>query len=240
MSAGFRDFSFGKGDKDIGKKSKRYKGEKGNTDRVSFVWFEDDEDGNPQVDGDIQFTGCERHYIAGVGYFLSKGPEYVRLAGGPPKQTVATIVCVWPTNKAGKLDEEAFAKGEGWEVKPWVFSGDRYETLATRHEDFPLNEYDLALKCKDTQYQKMDISPKKESLFRKLLASKNKKAQAIAANIIAEAKTVAATIRTDMARDLSLDQIREKMGGGSAGPVSGGAAEDVEGLVDNLLDEDDE
>lgn len=226
---GFKDFSFGSGDSSIGKKSNRFKGKEGETYRVSFVWTGEG--------GVCRFTGCERHYVPGVGYFLHKGPEYARVAGGPPKTAVATVVLVWPTNKHGQLDKEAFAKGEGWEVKPWVFSAERYDQLRRRNEQFPLHEFDLQITCTDTQYQKMDLSPCRESLVAKLAGSDNERSKAIIEAIQAEVRTVEAGIRADMARDLSLDKIREKMGGSPSTPSpSGGAAENVDGLLDNLLD----
>jgi len=230
---GFKDFSFGTGDKDIGKKSQRFKGKEGETYRVSFVWVGKDEEGKDVC----RFTGCERHYVQGVGYFLHKGPEYARIAGGPPKQAVATILVVWPTDKNGRLNKEAFGRGEGWEVKPWVFSAERYEQLARRNEQFPLHEFDLTITCTDSQYQKMDLSPCRESLFSKLGEAKNDKSAKILETIMAEVESAEKGLRNDMARDVSLDKIREKMGGSAATPASGGAAENVDGLLDNLLDE---
>jgi hypothetical protein len=230
---GFKDFSFGSGDKDIGKKSQRFKGKEGETYRVSFVWVGKDEEDNDVC----RFTGCERHYVQGVGYFLHKGPEYARIAGGPPKQAVATILVVWPTDKNGRLNKDAFGRGEGWEVKPWVFSAERYEQLARRNEQFPLHEFDLTLACTDSQYQKMDLSPCRESLFAKLAEADNEKSTNILKAITAEVEKAEKGIRDDMARDVSLDKIREKLGGSSATPASGGAAENVDGLLDNLLDD---
>lgn len=230
---GFKDFSFGTGDKDIGKKSQRFKGKEGETYRVSFVWVGKDSDGKDVC----LFTGCERHYVQGVGYFLHKGPEFARIAGGAPKQAVATILVVWPTDKNGRLNKDAFGRGEGWEVKPWVFSAERYEQLARRNEQFPLHEFDLTVTCTDTQYQKMDLSPCRESLFAKLAEANNEKSTQIRKTILAEVEAAEKVLRSDMARDLTLDKIREKMGGSAATPTSGGAAENVDGLLDNLLDE---
>ena len=229
---GFVDFSIGSGDEFVGKKTKRFKGKEGETYRVSFVWHGKDKEGNTTT----RFTGCERHYMQGVGYFLHKGPEYSRIAGGPPKQAVATIIVVWPTDKHGRLDKEAFARGEGYEVKPWVFSADRYNQLARRNVEFPLHEYDLTMACTDTQYQKMDLSPCRESLYVQLLNADKDMAKRIVENIQREVQEIEKTIRSDMARDLSIEQIREKLGGSTATPTSGGAAENVDDLLDNLID----
>ena len=239
-SDGFQDFGFDQGDENVGKKSQRFKGKEGESYRISFVWLPEKEDGTPDMDGDLQFTGCERHYVQGVGYFLHKGPEFARIAGGPPKQSVATILVVWPTDRKGRLNKDAFRRGEGWEVKPWVFSAERYGQLKQQHEQFKLTEYDLSLNCTDTQYQKMTFSLCKENLFRKLY--ENPKGEHIAKAILEDVAKAAEGIRGDMARDLSLDKIREKLGGSSSGPVDsgGGTAENVDGLLDNLLDDDDE
>lgn len=234
---GFMDFTFDEGDEKVGKKAQRFKGKEGETYRVSFVWLPEDDDGNVQLDGNVRFTGCERHYMNGVGYFLHKGPEYAKIAGGPPKQAVATILVVWPTDKKGRLNTDAFGRGEGYAVMPWVFSADRYDQLKRRHEQFPLTTNDITLACTDTQYQKMDVSPCKDNLFRKLYESDKEKAKAIAAAILDEVRNISKTLRTDMARELTLDQIREKMGGSTSTPVTGAAAGDVDGLLDNLLDD---
>jgi len=236
MSDGFQDFTFDSGDEKVGKKTDRYKGREGETDRVSFVWFQKDDDGNPQLDEKIRFTGCERHYVQGVGYFLNKGPEFSKIAGGPAKQAVATIMVVWPSDSRGRLDAEAFKKGEGHKVVAWVFAADKYDQLKRRNDEHPLNECDMILACTDSQFQKMDISPARESLFRKLFESKNERGKAIANAILDEVANVEKGLQQTLARDLTLDQLREKMGGATAGPVADASGEDVDGLLDNLLD----
>lgn len=233
---GYMDFTFGKGDDKIGQKAKRFKAKEGETYRVSFVAIPEDGEGLPDLSANPQFKGCERIYKEGIGYVLVKGPEYTRLLGGTPKQSVATAICVWPTNKKGQLDKQAFAKGEGWQVMPWVFSAIRYKVLETRHDEFPLTEHDLKLVCTDTQYQKMDISPLKNSLFKSLLESEKESARNIAKEIFAEAQSVFSNLENEMARDLTLDEIREKLGGASASPVDDSAVADVDGMLDNLLD----
>jgi len=238
MTDSYMDFTFDSGDEKLGKKSKRFKGREGETYRISLAWFaEANEDGSPNMDGNVQFTGCERHYMQGVGYFLHKGAEFAKLAGGAPKQAVATIVVVWPTDKKGTLNSASFSKGTDYEVMPWVFSSERYDQLKNRHVEWPLSEHDLILSCTDTQYQKMDISPAKDNLLRKLVESDKDKARAISVAIMEQVQKIESSIRTDLARDLTLEQLREKLGGSTASPVTGGAAEEnVDELLDNLLD----
>lgn len=234
--SGFMEFSFGKGDGNIGHKSKRFKAKEGETYRISFVSFPSKGDGTPDLNATPQFKGCERIYKEGIGYVLASSPEVVRLLGATPKQTVATVICVWPTDKKGNLDKNAFARNEGWEVMPWVFSSDRYKVLETRHDEFPLSDHDLKLVCTDTQYQKMDISPLKNSLFRTLMDSDKDTALAMAKAIYKKARELFDNLENEMARNLSLDEIREKLGGSPSSPVDDAAVADVDGMLDNLLD----
>ena len=173
MSDGFLDFSMGSGDDSIGKKSTRFKAESGRTYRATFCWFsvhtddgwDDDaaflEDGTLNPEATIRYTGCERIYKPGVGYFLYKGPAYAQF--GSPKQNIATILLVWPTDKEGDLDGASFKAGKGWKVQPWVFSTDKYNTIKKSNKRFPLLKHDLALSCTDAQYQKMTFSPEGEN-----------------------------------------------------------------------------
>ena len=230
---GFKDFTIGSGDQHVGLKAKRFKGKEGETYRVSFVWIGEDKEGKPSP----RFTGAERHYMQGVGYFLNKGPEYSKIAGGPPKQAIATILSVWPTDKKGRLNAEQFKSGEGWQVMPWVFSPDKYEQIVRRHDEWPLTDFDLTLACTDTQYQKMDLSPARECLFKKLAESDKAGAKAIAERILLEVSNVEKALQNDIARELTLDQIREKLGGSSASGTPSTTTENVEGLLDDLLDE---
>jgi hypothetical protein len=241
------EFGFGDNDENVGIKSKRYKGKEGETNRVSFVYFDGLAEGKPEVGPDAKsdgpwpspkFRGVKRLYIPGVGYFQDKGPEWVKLAGGnPSKLYCATILCVWPTDARGTLDNPRFLAGQ-FEVMPWIMSTDKYRAIEARHKEFPLGCHDMTLTCTDAQYQKIDISPCKEGLFRKLL----EKNPARAKQVIDAARVVLENLDRDLAQDLSLDQIREKLGkAGGASPVAGGGgavtsnSADFDGMLDDML-----
>lgn len=234
MSDGFSEFSFGAGDDNVGKKTARFKGKQGETYRASFAWTKV-VNGEPRVN----FLACERHYLQGVGYFLPKGPETTKMAG-PPKPTVATILVVWPTDKHGQPNMDAIGKGEGIEVMSWIFSTERYDQLKRRNVEFPLHECDLTMTCTDTQYQKMDLSPCKDSIFVKLSKKDSPRAKEIVEAIRSSIADIEKNLRNDMARDLSLDKIREKAGlasAGASGASRSGPVEDVESVLDNILDD---
>lgn len=234
----YLEFGFGDNDERIGSKGKRLKLKEGESYRVSFIWWPGLEEGKPNMDAPTpRFIGCKRLYIPNVGYVMDKGPEYVKLAGGGPSKTqVATVVCKWPTDNKGTLDKARFTAGE-FEVNSWTISVDKYRAIGSRHEEFPLGQSDLKLTCTDTQYQKVDISPCRENLFRKIMEKNPDRAKLI----IDAAIEVVRELPKDLAQDLTLEQIREKLGqGGKSGPVAGGPvaasnSADFDGMLDDLL-----
>lgn len=239
-SDGFIEFGFGENDDRVGgQKFERFKGKEGETYRVSFVWWPTAADGvHPNLDAKTpKFIGAKRLYIPGVGYVLDKGPAYEQF--GQSKLNVATILAVWPTNRKGELDRGRFASGDV-DIKPWIFAKDKYEQLKRRHDEFPFGSYDLTIACTDTQYQKMDLSPCRESLFRKVLESE--KMRAMADGIVAQVNTIAANLQDILARDVSIEKIREKLGGapassGGGGGVGGGGGGANTAAIDDLLED---
>lgn len=241
--SGFQQFGFGSNDDSIGRKSKKFKAEQGKTYRISFAWW-DVEDGKLNVDGPTpKFIGAQRHYKEGVGYFLNKGPEYTRIAGEPPKQMIGTLIIVWPTDAKGEPDKARLANGD-FEVMPWIFSADKYKQFGQIHTEFPVGHHDLKVTCTDSLYQKMSFAPCKESILRKLL--ENPKAKNRTDEITAQVVNLSNSLANDIARDLSIDEIQEKLAGGgsggfakksSGGTGGGGSAvtENIDDLVDGLL-----
>ena len=171
-----------------------------------------------------------------MGYFLYKGPAYAQF--GSPKQNIATILLVWPTDKEGDLDGASFKAGKGWKVQPWVFSTDKYNTIKKSNKRFPLLKHDLALSCTDAQYQKMTFSPEGENLFQAMLASDKPAVKATVSKILKDIKGVAANIHRDLARDLTVDQVREALGEDVDTPTGGSgnhASKNVDDLLDGVL-----
>ena len=238
MSNGnYMEFGFGENDDKIGVKGKRFKAKEGETYRVSFVWWPGLEEGKPNLDAQTpRFIGCKRLYVPNVGYFMDKGPEYVKIAGGQASRMyVGTVICQWPTDSKGNLDKGRFGNGD-FGIFSWVMSTDKYRSVEARHKEFPLGMHDVTLTCTDTQYQKIDISPCRESLFRKIIEKDAIRAKAI----IDAAIEVAKDLPRDLAQDLTLDQIREKLGKGGVGPVAHGGAvsnnsADFDWMLDDIL-----
>lgn len=238
---GFADFTFGSGDDQVGKKSKRFKAETNRTYRVSFIWFtEYTKEGLPAENAQIRFTGCENIYKDKIGPVLidaSNRAAMVALLGEQPKQKVATIIVVWPCDKDGELDVASYRNGKGWAVYSWAFAPDKYRTIGQSHKRFPLNKHDLTIACSDAGFQKMTFTPESDSLLFKYLNSNDTNLRAVGAKILAEARSVAEGIHNDLARKMTVDEVREKLGLDSAAPTTTGnhASKDLDKMLDGII-----
>lgn len=252
--SGFQQFGFGQGDEKIGKKGKRFKLDKGATARIGFIWWPGLDKGEPKLDAPTpNFVGGPRHYMKGVGYFINKGPEYTKIAGEAPKTRIATLIVVWPIKPNGKLDTDAIqaaakkagdpehADAKDIDVMGWVFDDQKYEALKPIHGEWHLGAHDLTVNCTDAQYQKMTFSPCKDSVFKSLF--EKSKDGALVQKLIADALGIAANIRDDIGREMTIEQIREKIAGGGTGgstnAVTGGSPvagnEEIDGALEDLL-----
>jgi len=231
-----QEFGFGEGDDKVGAKSKRFKAKEGEKYRVSFVWWPGADKGTPNMDAPTpKFIGCKRLYLQGVGYFMDKGPEFVKIAGVASKMYVATLICRWPTDQNGALNKGRFQNGD-FQVQPWIMSTDKYRNIEQNHVEFPLGTHDLSLACTDTQYQKITLSPCRLNLFRELC----EKDPAKAAPIIEATKEGIREIGDELAQDLTIEQIRERLnksGGGSGMPagVSASDNKNFDSMLDDIL-----
>jgi len=243
QTQGMMEFTFDKGDEGIGAKSKRWKGEKDRTYRFSFINWQGLETGKPDLDQPApRFVGAQIHYLPNVGYFLNKGPEYTKIAGEPPKTRIATAIVVWPTDNKGQIDKGRLNSGDA-EVRVWLFSGDKYAQLKQIHAEFPLGQHDINVTCTDPQYQKITITPCRENLLRKLL--ENPKAKSHIDTLILEAQNIVSNIQNEVGREMTLDQIRDKMVGGTGAGAAANvgspadnavASGQIDDIVDGLLD----
>lgn len=230
-------FGFGENDSDIGKKSKAWKAEGGNSYRMSFAWW-NIEDGKLVLDGSPKFAGALTHYIQGVGYVVNKGPEFTKLAGEPPRQRILTFLVRWPTNKEGVVDKNRLASD--FEVVPWVFSADKYQKLKGIHSEFSFADHDVVIACTDTNFQKMDFRPCRDSLLKTFMA--NEKAKPIVDAIVASVQDLATKTGEFIGREMTIQQVREKLAGGPGALTSTvGAGDsaaisvDIDNVVDDLL-----
>lgn len=242
--SGYTQFGFGENDGSVGKKGKRFKMDKGEEARISFLWWPGLEKGTPNFKAQTPcFVGGPRHYMKGVGYFMNNGPEFTKIAGEAPKTRIATLVVKWPLKAGGKLDTEALAEGR-FDVLYWVFDDGKYDEIKPIHNEWHFGTCDLKIKCSDAQFQKMAFSPTKESVLLKLA---EKPDHPLWQNLLTQAQAMLANIQDEVGRNMTIDQIREKLagggggvgggGGGLGGGVVGGSSEDMDDALGKILDD---
>lgn len=218
----------------------RFKAKKGETYRISFAWWPLDEHGNLNLAAKKpRFIGGKVNFIDKVGYILNKGPEYTVLAKGEqPKVKIGTIIVKWPTDKAGNVDQSRLNNGD-YSVMPWVFGEARYKVLENSWREWAAGEHDITALCEDEQFQKMTFNPCKNSLLSQILKSPSERHKAFAVDILSRVKELEGKINNEVARDLTLDEIRLKMGTGGPSPVSSpsGMSAGVDDLLGNILDD---
>jgi len=235
-----KTFTFNEGDDNLGKKGSRFKGEGGRTYRLSFAWWPGLDKGKFNLDANPIFTGKDRVFIEGCGYVEATHPDIVKFSkdGKPPRTSIATVVVKWPTKPNGSLDAQRFKDGD-YEVQEWIFGEDKYETFKGIVEEFPFGEHDIKAQCTDTQYQKMTFISCKENLLRKLIEQGDRGKEHVD-RIMAEVKAIVAGIENDIARTMTVEQVKQKIAGGDNAATAVGdatAGAEIDDLVDNILDD---
>lgn len=232
------EFGFGKGDNRFTSKSNRFKAEGGKRYRISFAWWDGIEGGSPNFDAETpKFVGGKRIYIPGVGYVFDGGPEYSRFSKDGARTAIATAVIVWPTMSNGKLDADLF-KRDGGQVMSWVFGVDKYKMIEPNHVQHPFGANDLIITCTDSQFQKMSFVSAPDNLFRELVNGKfSEKMGERGQDLMGQVNDIVGGIRNEIAREMTLDQIREKLGGATSSPVDdSNNVGDVDDMLSGLLD----
>ena len=245
MSTNFQSFGFGQNDSGIGSRAEKFKAEKGKTYRIGFAWWEGMEGDDdftvdkmtPANEEDTtltpKFIGAPRHYVQGAGYIINKGPEYTQLIGAAPKMMVATIVVSWALGKNGQPSKDSLFSSMP-DVMPWIFSQDKYEKLKKQHlMGYPMHDWDVQIDCEDATYQKFNFLPAKQNIFKEMLKSTNEQGQEVAKHIVERVRALAPNLEREIGQNLTIEQLKEKMGVESSGPVGNVVAGDAD--VDNLL-----
>ncbi len=225
---------FGQNDSAVTRKNSNFKGETGKKYRLSFVWWNTDDEGNPDFsNASPNMVAKNRVYVKGAGYIIPKGNEFNDLAGSAPRPAIATVVAKWPLDRSGNLDKNAVKNGEV-EVLTWIFSKDKYADLKDQHMEFHLGEHDILVTCKDTNFQKMSFSAKKGNIYRTLLEG----GKPVATQVKEQAESLAANIYDAIGRTMTVDQVKEKLGMETSAPtISNDVVGDLDDALDDALDE---
>lgn len=244
-------FGFNQNDTGINTRIPRFKGETRRTYRLGLGWWPNIEketfniqdltvpEGQEEESLTPRFVRGVRNFVPNVGYVLNKGPEYAKLIGETGKVYIGTVVISWPLDPKRKqvTKESVFERMP--DVLCWVFAAGHYEKLKKMHTSgYPMHDWDVQAECEDGTFQKFTFLPARQCLFKEMLKNNNDKAQEIAAYILEQVRDIVPHIGREIGQDLTLDQLREKMGGQVAGPVSGLAGDkEVDDLLGSMLDD---
>lgn len=218
----FNQFGFGQGDEGIGQKSNRFKPEAGKTYRMSFASWPTKVDADGKTVFDFSaispvFEGAERVFIDKIGFVINPTPEIVRLQTEDKKMAIGTLVCIWPIDENGDLDKARLGK---FEIKPWIFAGDKYPPMAKLHKSFHFGNNDLVIDVGTDKYHKLTFRPEPQNVLRQIL--ENPKAADLAAKILAKIELNLPSVKTEIGKLLTFLQIKEKLGGAPVGGNGGG------------------
>jgi hypothetical protein len=201
--------SFGTERDDIkSNKFKSYKGKEGETNRVGIIFTTKKE----------MYKGALIHY--NDKYFVCKSEKggtkqiccTASYKGNKPKWRIGAVVIVYHIqNKDGK------DRLTGYELMPWVFGETMYNTLKEIDKESPLESHDLKLKCKNEDFQNMDIITCGNSIWRTNAELQKK--------VLAEFPALVEDVKSNLGQDLNLEEIKELLGVESAG--SEDAAADI-------------
>jgi len=238
----FKEFELGQDDSHLSLGGKRWQGVKDQTDRFSFIMFPGLEEGTPDFSANPRLVSEKVHYFEGVGYIISDGPEYIKLAGDQPRSRAATLVIEWPTTKDGEVIKERLTKAE---VKVLILAGDKYKQLVQTHRNFHLGTHDVTALCTDSGWQKVNFGPCGESLLQNLMLKaadeeKGAGARTLVEKLMAAAQAALPEVINEVGRKMDFAALKEKLSGGDgrtsvAGNDASAADVDIDDAMDDLL-----
>lgn len=127
-------------------RTERWKGRKGYTDRVGFIF-------------PTRVRKTKVHYKE----------KYIECMGGvcceklgPPSHRLGIVMVHYATDRKGTLE-----KPFRYTVKQWVFSGKKYEDLRALNAEWPLAEHDVKITCIEEGFQQLKYVACKDSVWRK-------------------------------------------------------------------------
>ena len=117
--------------------------------------------------GEVKFKKMQASYQQGLGFVINRlgkdGPEadavWRKIA--EPKTYYATLLFVYPTDRAGNIDKDRLPTD--WQLIPFRFGNRVYEDIwklnaGLKDNGMGLHTQDLRLECKDAQYQNINVS----------------------------------------------------------------------------------
>jgi hypothetical protein len=147
------------------------------------------------------FTGTYTHFCRT--YFLCKSTEGRReLCCDYSKRVFRTgcvlIIYLLPPG----VPVAAITSDSPFQIKPWIFGTQTYNSLKGMHEQFPVFNHDIILRRNNKTLRTYDIQPTQVSLW-------NRSGNPVKEKIITEARPIIKNMKDYIGADLSLDEIAE-------------------------------
>lgn len=139
--------------------------------------------------------------------------------GNDPRWRLGAVLVIYEISKKDGKD-----KLTGYELVPWVFSDKMYQKLNTANKEFPLKEHDILVSCDNEEFQNLIIQSCNACFWRSKPELEKK--------IMEESDPLFEKVGSNLASDLSIEEIKELLGIDTAG--SDDAATDVQ--LDDVLD----
>lgn len=179
--------------------SQAWKPEQGKTYRIAIAWIEK---GVPQLIHE------QTHFVNGLGN-VKHQPGFEKITKKQPSTRVGTVIMVFTTDRDGELlkDDNGKPVLSNYQIMPWLFSSLKYQELAKLHKKWDLSKHDLSVECTDAQYMKLVIQPHQESIFTKMLTSKQ-----WGEKLKTEITEKVEQVKNMVAREVTVDELREALG----------------------------
>jgi hypothetical protein len=184
---------------------------------------------------EARFKAVTGSYKQGLGYVswpknMSAEEERVWKKAGERKDYVCTVLLWYPTDRDGEIDKDRLPKQ--WRVIPWRMAPEKWQDLrkinrGLQESGSSVSQIDLNLSCSDTNYQKITITPSGPAIY--LRAANFKK------TVLEKAELLYSKLNPF--REMSTDELREKLGlmpAGGAAPGSDYAGEDFGNILGNV------
>lgn len=168
----------------------KFKGTKNQTDRCGIIY----------ADPKAMFAGSKTHFKER--YFLCK-KGFCCEALGPSKWRVGAVIIKYGTDKQGNI-KKPFA----YEIFPWIFGEGTYLKLKNVNSEFPLASHDIKIACTNEEFQHLDITPCNETIW----TAKDE----LKTLILDQAKPYWDYVKKSIASDLSVEEVKELIGHGTA------------------------
>lgn len=192
-----------------GDRPENFKGKKGILNRIGLVF----------VNSSTPFSGVKMHYKER--YFQCKGSICCEKLGAP-RYRIGAVVIVYATDNLGNVKKEF-----GYEIKPWMFGDQTYSKLKNANSEFPLMSHDIKVNCTNQDYQNLDFTPCKESIWQSKDDFKKK--------VLAEAKPTWEYLKKNLASNLSIEEIKDLLGESTETAQDPGASSiDLENIINNV------